>query len=380
MENSLSTWFNNLLKKKETSALGVDIGSSSIKAGELKKKGNKAALVTYGELALGPYGQGSIGQATNLSSAKIAEAMKDLLNEKEVAITTRNCGLAIPFHASLLKVIQMPNVKEEDLFAMVPIEARKYIPVPISEVALDWSIIPKLEIKEEGEAYENTQDKKEKEKKLDLADILLVAIHNNILDEYKEIIKATGLEASFFEIELFSSMRSILDVESKSVMIIDMGAAMTKLYIVDRGILRSSHIVNRGAQDITANIARINNISFEEAEVLKRNLGLSSGAAGQNLAEPVALATEYIFSEINRTLFSYENQYKINIEKIILIGGGAALKGFEKLAKENLKTEVVLGDPFSKVETPAFLEEILRQTGPEFAVAVGVALRKLGEL
>jgi type IV pilus assembly protein PilM len=372
--------FSQLFKSKDMNALGIDIGSSSIKVVELKKSGNKAVLQTYGELALGPYAEASIGQATKLSTAKIAEAMNDLLNEKEVAITTRNCGLAIPFSASLLTVIQMPNVKEEDLAAMVPIEARKYIPVPISEVTLDWSIIPKLEVKEENqEIYEKTEAKPATGKPA-TADILLVAIHNNIIGGYKEVIKAAGLEASFFEIELFSSMRSVLDETAHSVMIIDIGAALTKLYIVERGILRSSHIVNHGAQDITANIARINNMTFEEAEILKRSIGMNAESAVSNIAEAVNLATEYIFSEVNRTIYAYQNQFKISIEKVILIGGGAALKGFEKLAQDNLKTQVELGDPFSKVKTPAFLEDILRQTGPEFAVAVGTALRKLSEL
>ena len=374
--------FAQLFNKKENSALGIDIGSSSIKAVQLKKKGNKAVLETYGELSLGPYAGVSIGQSTKLPIEKVSQAMNDLLNEKEVNITTRNCGVALPFRASLLTVIQMPNVKEKDLDQMVPIEARKYIPVPISEVTLDWSIIPKMEVQnthEEDFAFEKEADKS-KGKKPEMSDILLVAIHNNVISEYKQVVKAANLNATFFEIELFSSMRSILDDNVHSAMLIDMGAANTKIYIIERGVLRSSHIINQGAQEITANIARINNISFEDAEIMKRNLGGSINSGENNVKEAVSLFSSYIFSEVNRVLFSYESQFKINIEKIILVGGGAALKGFEELATENLKTEVVLGDPFSKVEAPAFLEEILRQTGPEFAVSVGAALRKLKEL
>lgn len=381
MDISFPQSFSNMFNKKETSVLGIDIGSSSIKAVQLKKKGNKAVLETYGELALGPYSGESIGQATKLPVEKVAQAMTDLLNEKEVAITTRNCGIAIPFHASLLTVIQMPNVSDKELDTMVPIEARKYIPVPISEVTLDWSIIPKIEVKNDTEeAYEKLGKKKDADAKLEIADILLVAIHNNIIAEYKEIIKNSGLNASFFEIELFSSMRSILDEDVHSAMLVDMGAASTKLYIVERGIMRSSHIINKGAQDITANIARLKNINFEDAEVMKRAVGLSFSQIPESIDEAVNLACEFIFSEISRVLYSYQSQNKVSLEKIILVGGGAALKGFEKLATESLKAQVVLGDPFSKVEAPAFLEEILRQTGPEFAVSVGAALRKLAEL
>ena len=123
------SFISDIFNKKSTSALGVDIGSSSIKVVQLQKKGDKAILQTYGELSLGPYGEVSIGQSTNLPTEKIVQAVKDLLAEKEVAITTKVCGLAIPFKASLLSIIQMPAIGAKELAGMVPIEARKYIPV-----------------------------------------------------------------------------------------------------------------------------------------------------------------------------------------------------------------------------------------------------------
>lgn len=378
MDFSLSTMFG----KKESSVLGVDIGSSSIKAVQLKKKGNKAILETYGELALGPYAGVSVGQATKLPREKIIQALRDLLAEKEVKITTKNCGVAIPFHASLLTVISLPPIKEKDLENMIPIEARKYIPVPISEVTLDWSVIPKLEVKNwksevSDEIQENKNDKDKNQKSG--VDVLLAAIHNNALSDYQKIIVEAELDPSFFEIELFSSIRSVLN-EGETAMIIDVGAASTKLYVVERGVLRSSHIVNKGAQDMTANIARLNSISFEEAEIAKRTLGMSSVEGGINVKDAVNVISDQIFSEANRVLFSYQSKAKKNMEKVMLVGGGSTLRGWKELAAQNFNVEVVSGDPFSKVEAPAFLEDILRQTGPEFAVSLGVALRKLKEL
>src|SRR3989344_8279158 len=122
-------FISDIFKKKTTSALGIDIGSSSIKVVQLQKKGNKAVLETYGELSLGPYGGVSVGQSTNLTTDKLVQAVNDLLSEKEVALTTQVCGLAIPFKASLLSIIKMPAISEKELGLMVPIEARKYIPV-----------------------------------------------------------------------------------------------------------------------------------------------------------------------------------------------------------------------------------------------------------
>lgn len=363
----------DIFKKKSTSALGIDIGSSSIKIVQLQKKRDKAILETYGELSLGPYGGVSIGQSTNLSTEKIAQAVSDLLAEKEVAITTKVCGLAIPFKASLLSIIEMPALRQKELDSMVLIEARKYIPVPISDVTIDWSIIPKLEIEEDNVGLKDKS-------KMKTVDILLVAIHNNIINQYKEIISKTGLNAKFFEIEVFSSMRAILEGIKGPIMIFDMGAATTKLYTVDRGLIQHSHTINSGSQNITSNIARVLNISVEEAEVIKRSVGMGKTVDGIDLSETVSVVADNIFSEANRFLFDFQKKRNQNIKSVFLTGGGSALRGFRDLAAQNFKVEVISGDPFEKVETPAFLRETLKITGPEFTVAVGAALRCLQEL
>ena len=366
------SFISDIFKKKNSSVLGIDIGSSSIKVVQLKKKGDKAILETYGELSLGPYADASVGQSTNLPTNKIISAINDLLNEKEVAITTRVCGLAIPFKASLLSIIEMPKIGEKELAGMINIEARKYIPVPISDVTIDWSIIPRLEVEESVPG--------DKSNKLKTVDVLLVAIHNNIINQYKEIVAKTGLDAKFFEIEIFSTMRAVLEGVQGPLMIFDMGASTTKLYIVERGLVHNSHTINGGSQDITANIARILNISVEEAEVIKRSVGMDKTVDGVDLSEAVAVISERIFSEANRFLFDFQKKRNQNIKSVFLTGGGSALKGFRDLAAQNFKVEVVSGNPFEKVEVPAFLEEILKVTGPEFTVATGAALRCLQEI
>ena len=367
------SFFSDILHRTSKQALGIDIGSSSIKVVQLEKKGDRAVLNTYGELSLGPYGGVPIGQSINLPTEKIIQAVNDLLAEKEVALTTRVSGLAIPFRASLLSVIEMPAIGEKELQTMVPIEARKYIPVPLSEVTIDWSVVPKQENEDEIMPPKDPS-------RLKTIDILLVAIHNNIINQYKEVVGKTGLDARFFEIEVFSSMRAVLEGVVGPLMIFDMGASTTKLYIIDRGLVHSSHTINKGSQEITANIARIAAISIEEAEVLKRSIGMGQTSTGVDLSEAVGVVAEQIFSEANRFLFEFQKKHNHNIKSVFLTGGGSALRGFRDLAALNFKVEVVSADPFEKVETPAFLQEVLKVTGPEFAVAVGVALRCLGEL
>lgn len=367
-------FYSALFGKQESSVLGIDIGSSAIKIVQIRKKRGQAVLETYGELALGPYGSASIGQSVVLPPDRIAQALADLLKEKEVGVSTNKCGASISFASSLMSLIEMPQVNPKQLTVMMPIEARKYIPVPISEVMLDWTIIPKNESSDTESETENSVSTTPTPKKMD---VLMVAIHNETLARYKEIITKAGLEAGFFEIEIFSTMRSVLDDTLAPVMIMDMGAASTKLYIVERGIIRASHTVNRGGQDITATISKSLGLSIDDAEVMKREKGAMS--EDKNLVEIIGLGLEHIFSEANRTLLSFEKKHNKTVSKVVLVGGGAALKGLASIAKENFKTEAEVGDPFNKLSAPAFLENVLKETGPEFAVAIGVALRRLAE-
>lgn len=372
------SFFSRFFNRSEPSVLGIDIGSSAIKIVQIKKHNGQAVLETYGELALGPYAGATIGQSVSLPADKIATALTDLMAEKEVNITTSKCGISIPFASSLMTVIEFPQVSQKQLAVMVPLEARKYIPVPISEVMLDWSIIPRTEVKIEDhpEGFALAQSGLANAN-IPKIDVLVVAIHNDTIARYKEIVTRAGLDAGFFEIEIFSTMRAVLDETLSPVMIMDMGSASTKLYVVERGIIKSSHTINRGSQDITTTISKSMGITLEEAEIMKRE----AGALGpdKNLTDIITLNLDFIFEEANRTLLAFEKKYNKAVSKVILIGGGAALKGLADLAKNSFKTEVMAGNPFGKIATPAFLERVLRETGPEFAVSVGIALRKLSE-
>ncbi len=375
MANFFGDFFSKLVAEKENSVLGIDIGTSSIKIVQLKRKGGKAVLETYGELALGPYAGLEVGQATLLSEEKLTDALKDIMRESKV--TTKEAGMAIPFSSSLISLIELPQVSEKELATMVPIEARKYIPVPITEVSLDWWLLPE-------EIQDASEEEIEKKESSGVAiknriEVMIAAIHNDVNARYQSIVKKLGLEGVFYEIELFSTLRGIIRRELGALMVVDIGASTTKAFVSERGVLRSSHTINRGSQDITVALSRSMNISIREAEELKRNYGLMGRAEDPALRDVVVLSTEYIFSEVSRIALNFERRYNKAIQKIVFTGGGALLKEFLHEASRTLETEVVLGNPFSVVEAPAFLADILREAGPEFAVAVGLALRKLEE-
>jgi len=122
------------------SVVGIDIGTSSVKVVGLTEGKNGAELETYGELQLGPYAGLEIGRTVNLDAGKLGLALTDILREANV--TARNAALAIPNSASFIAAVEFPTRDQAKLASMVPIEARKYIPVPMNEVTLDWFMIP----------------------------------------------------------------------------------------------------------------------------------------------------------------------------------------------------------------------------------------------
>ena len=385
---SAQDFIARLFDKKSRSVLGVDIGASSIKIVQLRRRGGRAVLETYGELALGPYAGFGIGQATNLPEEKVSEALRDIMREANV--TTNEGAFSIPLAASLVVVIEMPLVSGEKLGEMVTMEARRYVPVPISEVALDFRVIPDEELSGLGdESLDNARDREalsgglEKKAVPDIVRghtrVLVAAIHNDTITKYQMIGRKSNVDIGFLEIETFSSMRSLLGREQGSVLILDIGAAASKASIIDRGVVMGTHVINRGSQDVTVALSQGHGIDIPKAEALKREVGLTGEGSFKAQADTMNFIMSSIFSEVNTMVFDYEKKRHKIIEKVILSGGGALLKGIVEMAQKSFGTQVVLADPFSKVESPAFLGSVLAHAGPNFAVATGVALRKLQE-
>lgn len=371
----MSFFSKNIFSIPEPSVIGIDIGSSSLKIVQIKKKKGKAVLETYGELGLGPYNKLSVGQVVNMFPKDMALVIMDLM--KEAGITTIKGGISIPLKLSLVSVIDVPNVREAELVTMIPLEARKYIPVPISEVTMDWFVIPEphdtsLEF---IESYDDAKRQKEESQKK--IHVLMVAIHNQVLNSYTTIVQETKLQTSFFEVEAFAAARACLSGEKGPVIIVDFGASSLKLYIVDNGVLMSSHTVNRGGQDITFSISKGLGITFDQAEHLKRSLSKTGVADEEKILDLISIHEEYVISEVFSLLNAFQKKYNKTVGKVLLTGGSSGLKGFLEMMQKKFPCEVAYALPFSKVETPAFLQETLKTTGLTFAPAIGLALRAL---
>ncbi|MCC7436788.1 type IV pilus assembly protein PilM [Candidatus Nomurabacteria bacterium] len=370
--NGVKGFFSSLFGTKKTNlAVGIDIGTSSIKVVQLKREGGVAVLDTYGALALGQYGEsGTVGQVTNLDSQTLAKALGDVLAETH--ITSKNVVVGLPSVSCIIFILQLPaTIEERDFGVVIPNEAKKFIPVSMNDVSLDWYVIPR---REDSGSESRALSESGGEARIS---ILVVATLNETLVKYTEIMQKADLPMQSLEIEVFSHIRSVLTRELFPVMIVDIGASKTKLSIIEHGIVETFRLANKGSQDITLAIAHSLEIPFEKAENIKKEYGLVPNIEHPNVEELIKVHLSDIFQEINSNILAYEKRYNKNIGKIIFTGGGALTKGLLEYAKQSFSAELVLADPFTKVESPVFLQGVLKTTGPEFSVALGLALKQL---
>ncbi len=361
--NSISSTFRST---DENGFVGIDIGSSYIKIVQLKKEGGRVVLETYGEIALGPYEENGVaGQIAHLDQEKLTEAVKNLI--KQANITSKIAFLSIASSSSLIFIINLPRISEHELANAVQTEVKKYIPIPLTEISLDWWIIP------EEKTFEG--DYLHTEKKGDIK-VLVAAVRNEIFDEYEGMIKSFPFHEHSYEIETFSMIRSSLKSELAPVMLIDFGASGTRVAIVEHGVLRKFYSISRGGLYLTTSIKKSLQIEFEEAEQKKREIGLSEEKDSE-VAKVIETGMEYIFSEVKRVLFDFEREYKRPVNKIILTGGAALLPKLRESMEFRYNVTTEYANPFKHSLYPDFLEEVLRNAGPEFAVAFGLAFQKL---
>lgn len=368
--DNIKNIFSGLGAAKSDEFVGIDIGSSYIKVAQLKKEKGRILLETYGEIALGPYQDeenGTEGELTNLENDKLVLALNNLLTQANV--TAKSAVISVSSSTSLIFILNLPQISERELAGVVQSEARKYIPVPLSEVSLDWWMIPhKQNYGEESLGLSKKSD----------IDVLVAAVRNEVVSRYNEVATELGsFKKVGFEIETFSAIRGSFKRELSPVMLLDFGASGVRMSIIEHGVVRKFRAVNRGSAYLTSSLKKSLELDFSEAEKIKRETGLDKDSKNEEAYNIIKTGTNYIFSEIQNVIFDFEKEYKKPISKIILTGGGSRLIRFKEELESRYNITTVFADPFSKAISPDFLEEVLQIAGPEFAIAIGLALQGL---
>lgn len=358
---SLPKFTLEFLHGKPDRIVGIDIGSFSTKVVQLRYSEERAILETYGELL----NQGYLKTAAATSAgggflryldSDIAALLKDVLRESNVS--AREAVISIPAGMSFVTLIPFPRVSRREVEQAIPYEARKYVPIPLSEVVIDWEIV------ETGEER-------------DTVEAILVAVPKEVIEKFRRVTEESGLKPQALEVETSSILRSLVGNDPTPAIILNIGHLFTAVAITDRGRLRASHTFGRGGLELTRALERGLGVSRERAEELKRDTGLSEKIEEKDIASILQPLVEATLGEAERLIHLYNRKAARKIQKVILAGGGSNLKGLVEQAAIKFGLEVTVGNPFRRVATPAFMQPILRNIGPGFAVATGLALREI---
>ncbi len=336
--------------------VGVDIGKSSIKAVQLKKENEKIKLVTYGEIFLGSLNGQTDGRAINAGEDLIVSAVVELF--KEAKITAKRAIYSVDPASTFVTTIPLPKSAAQDVPTALSFEARKFLPVPLSTVDIDHWLIPAGMFEVDSQMMQ----------------VVLAAIKHETLTLYSRIAQRLGTTDPLFEIEAFSLNRSLLSNDPFSI-ILDIGAQYSTIILVHKNVILDVHLIPRGSQESTIQLSKALSMSEDEGERYKREVGYTGDPSNKYIAEVMKLSTYPLFGDIGRLLLMYERKYNQVVDKIVFTGAGARVPGIIDVAGEVLKGKLVIADPFAKIETPAFLKEMLHRVGPTYAVSVGLALK-----
>lgn len=355
---------------KSRGSIGLDIGTSSIKIVELEKKGGRFELLNYGILELNGADSNLANKAQTegwqnilkMPDQEISEGIKEVI--KKAGISSSEVVASIPSFSTFATVIEMPYISDEDLARALPFEAKKYVPIPLDEVVLDWSIVGVIDGQSQVGAAPS------------LVEVFLAAVPKEETSRYQNIMKNANLHIQALELENSALIRGLLGNDLSSVAMINIGGRSTSITIVRRGYERISHNYEVGGFEITRAISHSLGVSLEKAEELKRKFGLKKVEENLINESMISLIDMMVF-ETQKTIAGHEESSKEKIANIILIGGLANMPGFSDYFKEKLGRNITVGNPFARVTYPKELEPIMPELKSTLAVAMGLAMREV---
>lgn len=336
-------------KKTHNDCLGIDIGTSSIKVVEISKRGKEKKLENYGEIKIKDIYPDFKESIITARSEEIASFLRVVL--EEAGTKSKSAIISIPDYSSFFTTFTLPAMNKDEISEAVKFEAPIHIPLPLSKVSLDWQIINK-----------GSKDEPIK--------ILAVAVPNEIVDKYKEVVSLIGLELNSLEAEVFGLIRSSV-IDDEPVALIDIGRESTTCSVVEEKILKLSHSFDTGGEEMTKRLMAKLNVDYYKAEELKRKGGILGSEDVKECLLPVA---DRILKEVKDGCDGFSKSNGGKVRKIILSGGSALLPGLKDYFIKESGMKIEITDPFSKLITPDVLKKSLKEMGPFYAVSVGIAL------
>jgi type IV pilus assembly protein PilM len=344
--------------------VGVDIGSSAVKAVELRvggKRGDEYQLVNIGMEPLPPE---AIVDGAIMDSGAVIDSIQRLFQESR--IKTPDVSTGVSGNAVIVKKISLPQMSSEELAESIHWEAEQYIPFDIQDVALDYEVI------EGGGSGGNM-------------DVLLVAVKKDKISEYTSAITQAGKSASIVDVDVFAlqncyEMNYGID-PGKVVALLNIGASIMNVNVVKGGVSVFNRDIAAGGNQYTDAIQKDLNLSFDQAEGLKKGEHVE-GASPESLQPILHTVSENIAMEVQKTFdFFRATSQEDRVDQIFLSGGTAKVRGLRELLAERFGAAVELLNPFLNVRysEKEFNPEVLEDLAPSAAIAVGLAVRRVGD-
>jgi type IV pilus assembly protein PilM len=349
----------SLLSRKKPVILGLDISSTSVKLLELEKDGNNYRVQS---LAVEPLPDNAVVEKNFQDVEAIGETIQKAV--KRSGTKAKLAAVAVAGSAVITKIINMPaNLSESELEEQIQLEADQYIPYPLEEINLDFEVI--------GPTANNP----------DSVDVLLAASRSENIETRSDALDIGGLTAKVVDVEAYTveNVAPLLTAQmeeggkDKIIAVIDIGATMTSLNVIENGNLIYTREQNFGGKQLTEEIMRRYGLAYEEAGRLKKSGGLPDNYIPEVL-EPFK---ETIAQQVSRFLqFFYTSGQHNSVDLIALAGGCASIPGIDELVESQLGIKTVIANPFANMSLSSKVNpQALSKDAPSLMIACGLALR-----
>lgn len=343
---------------KKPSIFGLDIGSSSIKAVELREGKGGWSLTAFAQIALP---RDAISEGSIKEPGLVSDAVTECVRKAGIKGTA--AVISVSGREAIMKRVPLPKATPKELADAIPLEAEHHISFAVDDVFLDYQVV--------GESVNSMS-------------VVLVAVKKVRVLEYVAAVEEAGLEALVVDLDAFAIQNQFElnhpEPAAEAVALIDIGATVMKTNVVRGGTSVFARDVPFGGHNYTQAIAQRLNIPFEKAEAAKQ--GRAVGVAWDDLVPAIESVSRDLSMEVQRTFDYFASTGEAErIGRIVLSGGCARLAGIDEFLSSSWGVPVELARPLERVAYDAgqFSAEELDQAGPLLAVAVGLGLRRPGD-
>jgi len=349
---------------KSKSVIGLDIGSSAVKAVELKPAGKGFRVAAYGSE---PVPADAIVDGAIIDAGAVAEAIRNVF-EHNKSFKGKDVCASLSGNAVIVKKITLPVMTEAELDESIYWEAEQYIPFDIQDVNLDYQIL------DPGTGPDSRGS----------MEVLLVAAKKEKIGDYTGVIAQAGRTPVIVDVDAFA-LQNAFDVNygldpAQVIVLLNAGASAININILQGEQSMFTRDISIGGNAYTEAVQKELDLPHESAEQLKK--GIPVDGASFEEAQPVLRAvTENVLLEVQKTFdFFKATASSDRIDRIMLSGGASRVDGFREMLHERFGAPVEEFDPFRAIVwDPKKLGRDAVEHGSTAAVAVGLALRRVGD-